>query len=113
MSGKLLVLKASGYESVYKKWQALPDTERGWTRFMTHFKAAWDLKQETETTAGNLGYGMNATADKAAGEDIQAQYDMSMSNFSGEYAAQQAAMHNLTKTNSSLGTGVRNEVGQL
>jgi uncharacterized membrane protein YgcG len=112
-AGELLVLKASGYESAYEKWRALPENERGWTRFMSHFKAAWDLKQETETTAGNMGYGMNATADEAAGDDIQAQYDMSVSNFSGAYAAQQAAMHNLTETNSSLGTGVRNEVGQL
>ena len=101
-AGEILILKTGVFGTEYKDWRSHLEVDRTWTFFQDFWQQQYDLRQETETTAGQMGYG-NSLLEK---EDDDTTFNDTVSNFGNAFAANSAAFNTLTDTNSSMAAGM-------
>ena len=83
---EILILKTGVFGTEYKDWCSHLEVDRTWIFFQDFWQQQYDLRQETETTAGQLGYG-NSLLEK---EDDDATFTDTVSNFGNAFAANSA-----------------------
>ena len=99
-AAEVLILKTGNFLVEYKDWRSNLQTDRIWNFFQEFWSIQFDLRQETETTTGNAGYG-NAAIDKTDDESIST-YNETVANFGSAFAENSNAFSQLTDTNTSL-----------
>ena len=110
-AGELTILRTGEFPQEYKDWRSLMPKDRTWAQFQEYWQDAYDLKEETETTAASLGYGGNAT-DLPVPDD-NGIYESTVNNFGTAFAANSAAFEQLTESNKTLGSEVAANVSGL
>lgn len=83
-AGEVLLLRTNAFTQEYHKWRRIPIGNRNWTRFQQYWQEAYDLKEETETTAASMGYTSNS-ANAEQYEDNQS-YEATVENFGTTFA---------------------------
>lgn len=96
----LAIQKTGLFAAGYEEWNALDDADSStWQQFKDFWSAKCALKQTSTTAAGQFGYGMNAAAGQAGGDET---YDQSVLNFSNAHNNTTATINNLTAANSQM-----------
>ena len=109
-AAKVLILKTGNFPVDYKDWRSNPPADRTWEFFQEFWSTQFDLKQETEQTAGSIGFG---NAAEAQDDESIATYNETVANFGTAFAANSNAFSQLTDTNNSLVTNMNNFQNQL
>ena len=97
-AAEALLLKTSSSPQEYKDWRSQLETDRTWDFFQEFWQIQYDLKHETETTAGPLGFGNQAVAES----EEEQEYSETVANFSAGFKANSEVFGNLTETNSQM-----------
>ena len=105
-AGEVLILRTNAFAIEYQTWRKIIITNRTWARFQQYWQEAYDLKEETETTAASMGYSANVEDDGAA-------YEATVENFGTAFAANSNAFATLTESNQHLGQNVAANVVDL
>ena len=109
-AGEVLILKTGLFAQDYKDWRSHDDATRTWTFFQEFWQEQYNLKNETETTAGSMGYGNNVQTLDAGDDD---QYSDAVSNFGTAFAANSSTIQNLTEANNTMATNMTQLQNQL
>ena len=64
LNAEVLILSTNQFSSEYKDWRSLDEADRTWEFFKEWWQEAYNLREETETTATSLGYGSNVQPKK-------------------------------------------------
>ena len=96
-AAEVLILKTGSFPQEYKDWRTQLKTDRTWDFFQEFWQIQYDLKHETETTAGFLRFG-----NRAVQEEEDNEYSKTVANFSAGFKANSKAFGNLTETNSQM-----------
>ena len=108
-AGEIVVLRTGQFATQYGEWRKNPPAQRTWTSFVDFWQSAYDLKQETEATAGSMGYGNKATVEN---EDDTA-YEETVRDFGTAFAANSTAFQNLSEANQQMGENVADNLTDL
>ena len=98
-TAEVLVLNNGNYATEYKEWRALPPNQRTWDEFQRYWQEAYNLRQETETTAASLNFSAH-TEEQVLEDDIT--LNDAMANFGEAFAANSTFISQLTEQNSSM-----------
>ena len=79
--------------------------------FQEWWQEAYNLREETETTATSLGYGANVQPTKQGWDD--ATFDETVFNFGTAFAANSSAFSQLTEANQTMGTDISQNITAL
>ena len=55
-AGEVLLLRNNAFTLKYHAWRIIHIANRVWSRIQQYWQEAYDLKEETETTAASMGY---------------------------------------------------------
>ena len=64
-AGEALILRAGAFASEYKDWRSIDEIDRTWEFFQQWWQEAYNLREETQTTAISLGFGGAAVQQQA------------------------------------------------
>ena len=91
----------------YHTWRKMPINDRVWNRFQQYWQEAYDLKEETETTAALMGYRANAE------QTDETAYEATVEKFGTLFAANSNAFAQLSESNNHLGQNVAANITDL
>ena len=109
-AAEVLILKTGIFTQDYKDWRSHDDITRTWNFFQEFWQEQYNLKNETKTTAGSMGYGNSAQS--APAEDDE-HYANAVTNFGEAFAANSSTIHNLTEANNTMVTNMSQLQEQL
>ena len=84
-TGEVAILKTGILAQEYKDWRTVTGNGRTWVYFQEWWQEAYNLKEETDTSATSLGFGANLQVENDTA------YDASVQNFSDGFQANAAA----------------------
>ena len=96
----MVIMKCGLFNTSYEKWHVRPDKNKTWTEATVFWNEEVNLKRTCAVTAGQYGFGGNAT-DKATTES-DAAYEKSVNDFSSAFDKSQTTISGLTTTNTQL-----------
>ena len=114
-AGEVVILRTNMFASEYKDWRTVDMADRTWNNFQDWWQEAYDLKEETETTAASMGYGNSAqqAAEQERHANDEATYEASVHNFGTAFAANSKAFANLSEANQEMGTNMAANVQNI
>lgn len=99
-TGEVTILKTGILAQEYKDWRMVTGKDRTWVYLQEWWQEAYDLTEETDTSAASLGFGANIQVENDTA------YNASVQNFSDGSQANAATFSNLTEVNNTLGNDV-------
>ena len=96
----MVIMKCGLFNTSYEKWHVRPDKNKTWTKATVFWNEEVNLKRTCAFTAGQYGFGGNAT-DTATTESDSA-YEQSVHDFSSAFDKSQTTISGLTATNTKL-----------